>query len=226
VWQELLNKAEAERAVLCKHLDGQALFLAVLRMYAAIHRELRDSLLPEEQPDEFREQRRRKRHPSTEDENKTPKTSKPTPGPRDPRVRSHEVVQLRNYFAPLRATEMEVERTPTEETSNTENTEVQQQQSPSKSGRPPPIVLTSTTNLIQLQRQITKFTTGNFEFRNTRNGTRIVTKEMADFSAFKKCQERTNFSWYSYFPESENPLKAVIRHFPSTPRLRIFQTDW
>jgi hypothetical protein len=48
VWQELLTKAEAERAVLCKHLDGKALFLAVLRMYAAIHGELRDSLVTEE----------------------------------------------------------------------------------------------------------------------------------------------------------------------------------
>jgi hypothetical protein len=49
---------------------------------------------------------------------------------------------------------MEVERTPME-MSNVENIEVQQQ-SPSKSGRPPPIVLTSTTNIIQLQRKITK----------------------------------------------------------------------
>jgi hypothetical protein len=81
--QELLTKAEAERAVLCKHLDGKALFLAVLRMYAAIHRELRASLLTEEQQTEdFREQRRRKRN-SSEEEIKKTKTSKPTPGPRD-----------------------------------------------------------------------------------------------------------------------------------------------
>jgi hypothetical protein len=84
---------------------------------------------------------------------------------------------------------MEVERTPTEETSNEENIEVQKQ-SPSKSGRPPPIVLTSTTNLIQLQRQITKITTSNSEFRNTRSGTRIVTKQMADFSAINKYLEK------------------------------------
>jgi hypothetical protein len=89
---------------------------------------------------------------------------------------------------------MEVERTPTEETSNEENIEVQQQ-SPRKSGRPPPIVLTSTTNLIQLQRKFTKITTGNFEFRNTRNGTRIVTKEMSDFSTIKKYLERSNLAY-------------------------------
>jgi hypothetical protein len=115
-------------------------------------------------------------------------------------------VQVKNYFAPLRAVEMDEERTTKEETSIVEDIEVQQP-SPSNSGRPPPIVLTSITNFIQMQRQITKITTGNFEFRNTRNGTRIVTKEMADFSAVKKCLERTNLPYYPYFPKSENPVK-------------------
>jgi hypothetical protein len=59
-------KAEAERIVLSKHLDGKALFTAVLRLYAATHRELRETLLPEgkDTPEGFREQRRRKRNPS------------------------------------------------------------------------------------------------------------------------------------------------------------------
>jgi hypothetical protein len=85
VWQELISKAEAERAVLCKHLDGTALFLAILRMHSALHRELCVSLLPEEQQtEEFREQGRRKLNPS-EEENKKSKTSKPTSETRDPR---------------------------------------------------------------------------------------------------------------------------------------------
>jgi hypothetical protein len=105
VWQELLSKAEGERAVLCKHLDGNALLLAILRMYAAIHRELRDSLVTEEQQtEEFREQRRRKRNPS-EDESKKSKTSKPTPGPRDPRIQPQpvatpKVVPTNNFVSP------------------------------------------------------------------------------------------------------------------------------
>jgi hypothetical protein len=48
VWKGLTAKVEAERAVLCKHLDGKALFTAMLHMYANLHRELRDSLLPKE----------------------------------------------------------------------------------------------------------------------------------------------------------------------------------
>jgi hypothetical protein len=75
-----------------------------------------------------------------------------------------------------------------EETTN-EPGEEQRQPSDNNSGRPPPIVLTSTTNLMQLQGKVKGIDTGSFEFRNTRNGTRIIRKEMADFSAIKKFLE-------------------------------------
>jgi hypothetical protein len=76
VWKELIMKAEAERIVLSKHLDGKALFTAVLRLYAETHRELRETLLPEgkDTPEEVCEQRRRKRNPS-EDHAKKSKPS-------------------------------------------------------------------------------------------------------------------------------------------------------
>jgi hypothetical protein len=50
---------------------------------------------------------------------------------------------------------------------------------PGKTGRPPPIMITSATNLIQLQKQLKGVVKDNFEFRRTRNGPRIVTKTMA-----------------------------------------------
>jgi hypothetical protein len=95
---ELISRAEAERTVLCKHLDGKAIFTAILSLYAAIHRDMRDSLLPEQKdsPEEFREQRRRKRNPSDEQAKK----SKPTPGPRDPRIRTQGEVPTTNFFRP------------------------------------------------------------------------------------------------------------------------------
>jgi hypothetical protein len=69
-WKEITTRAEAERAVLCKHLEGKALFAAILRLYATTHTELRGALLPlqeqVEPTEEFREQRRRKRNPSDE----------------------------------------------------------------------------------------------------------------------------------------------------------------
>jgi hypothetical protein len=87
-----------------------------------------------------------------------------------------------------------------------------QQESASKSGRPPPIVLTSTTNLIHLQRKVKGFTSDSFEFRNTGTRTRIVTKEMANFSAIKAYLESNKLSYYTFFAKSEKPIKAVIRH--------------
>jgi hypothetical protein len=96
---------------------------------------MRDSLLPEQKdsPEEFREQRRRKRNPSEEQAKK----SKPTPGPRDPRIRTQCEVPTRNFFESLRASGMDV----AEETTDQPNEE-QPQPSSGKSGRRPPIVLT------------------------------------------------------------------------------------
>jgi hypothetical protein len=57
VWKELVTKSVVERRVLCKHLEGKALFTVMLRMYAAILRELREFLLPvlQQSSEEFRE---------------------------------------------------------------------------------------------------------------------------------------------------------------------------
>jgi hypothetical protein len=84
-------------------------------------------------------------------------------------------VVTRNYFAPLRTAEMDTDTSGTEVMPHEEAV-------PGKTGRPPPIVLTSATNLIHLQKQMKRVLKDNFEFRSTRNGTRIITKTMADFS--------------------------------------------
>jgi hypothetical protein len=47
---------------------------------------------------------------------------------------------------------------------------------PGKAGRPPPIILTAKTNLIQLKKQLQNMGKADFEFRNTRNGTRVINK--------------------------------------------------
>jgi hypothetical protein len=87
----------------------------------------------------------------------------------------------------------------------------QQQEPPSQAGRPPPIVLTTQTNLIQLQKQLTELVKGNFEFRNTRNRIRIVTKEMADFSAIKSHFDTKGMSYFTFYLKSQKPVKVVIR---------------
>jgi hypothetical protein len=76
-------------------------------------------------------------------------------------------------------------------------------------------VLTTEINLIKLQKHIRDIVTGNFEFCNTRSGTKIVTKEMADFSGIQKYLDNINISYFTFYPKSEKPIKAVVRHLPS-----------
>jgi hypothetical protein len=120
-------------------------------------------------------------------------------------------VATRNFFAPMRATNMDTD------TSGAEVTTVEEAV-PGKAGRPPPITLTATTNLIQLQRQLKNVAKDDFELRNTKNGTRVITKSMTDFEAVKYYFSTHNLSFYSFFPKSLKPVKAVLRHLPlNTP---------
>jgi hypothetical protein len=84
-----------------------------------------------------------------------------------------------------------------------------------KSGRPPPIFLTSAVNLIHLQKQVKSVLKQDFEFRTTRNGTKIITRDMADFQSIIFHLDTIKLSYYTLFPKSEKPIKAVIRHFPT-----------
>jgi hypothetical protein len=191
----------------------------MLRLYAALHRELRDSVLPvpaeHKSTEEFREQRRRKRNPS-DDNAKKPKTGVPTPESSDPRLRPKGEVPTRNFFAPLRTAEMDLEVTQVEGTSESPTSETQQTSS-SKAGRPL-IILTSAINLIQLQRHIRDMVQGEFEFRNTRSGTRIITKEMEDFSTIRKYLEGKNFPISLSSTNPKNLSRQWIRHLPlNTP---------
>jgi hypothetical protein len=36
-WKSIITQSEEERIVLCEHLEGQALFSGLLRLYAATH---------------------------------------------------------------------------------------------------------------------------------------------------------------------------------------------
>jgi hypothetical protein len=137
--------------------------------------------------DGFREQRRRKRNNSEEmrqsrNKKDAPQAAKTTHVPKT-------AAATRNYFAPLRTAQMDTEEKNTEG----ENSVEEHQQAPSLvAGRPPRIVLTSTANLILLQKQLKGLVKGNFEFQSTRNRTRVITKEMADYSAIRAYFESIN----------------------------------
>jgi hypothetical protein len=85
---------------------------------------------------------------------------------------------------------------------------------PGTAGRPSPIVLTSSTNLIQLQKQLKNVAKDDFEFRNTKNGTRAITKEHDGFRSRQILLFNSTCHFTPFFPKSLKPVKAVLRRLP------------
>jgi hypothetical protein len=76
----------------------------------------------------------------------------------------------------------------------------------------------SAANLIQLQKQLKGVVRQSFEFRKTKNGTRVVTKDMVDYQAVKTFFNDHTLSYYTFYPKAEKPITAVIRYLPiNTP---------
>jgi hypothetical protein len=68
-------------------------------------------------------------------------------------------VLTHNFFGPLRTTDMDME------TTGAQNA-LPEQEAPRKPSRPPPIVMTSTINLIRLQSDLKDHIKREYEFRN------------------------------------------------------------
>jgi hypothetical protein len=155
--------------------------------------------------DGFREQRRRKRSNTSDDELATHKKVNPQASTLPAKKQAE--VAIKNYYAPLRTVEMDAE-----DVGDSPAPEEEQQQK--TTGRPPPIVMTSATNLINLQNSLKGVVKGNYEFRSTRNGTRVVTREMADYCAIRAYFDTQKLNYFTFYAKSEKPIKAVIRHLP------------
>jgi hypothetical protein len=166
VWVRTVDAAKRDKLSLSKILKGKSFYSAVYGTYSVTLNELKAILQgsakkstsqqaegipaanspPVEAKDEgFREQRRRKRRSSSEDETTRQRGPKKTA----PQVERQTQKAERNFFAPLRTEEMEAE----EKAEDGQDSEEQQQRS-AGSGRPPPIVLTSAVNLIQMQKTL------------------------------------------------------------------------
>jgi hypothetical protein len=63
--------------------------------------------------------------------------------------------------------------------------------------------------LIQLQKQIKAVAKQSFEWRTTRIGSRVTTKDMVDYLAVKANFDSTNISYFTFYPKSLKPIKAV-----------------
>jgi hypothetical protein len=203
-WKRLIDKAENEKNVLCKHVNRKALFTGMLRLYAAIHRELKDSLLPkcdQEKEEEAPHSRRRKRNSNHDDGSSNRKMqgtdkSRPLPLYQKPRP-----VVTKNFFAPLRAAPMEGAEVCDERSSSNDN--------PDK-GRPPPLVLSSEANILSLQKDLKTVVTGEFFFRNTASGTRITTKSMADYKATQNLLSQRGLTYFTFYTKGDKPVKLSL----------------
>jgi hypothetical protein len=154
-----------------RELTVNTLFSAIYVMYTVTLKELKAALKVNAQAgqsgavnktsfestvqdDDFQQVKRRWRHIS----NDTSETGKKSAVKQPPKT-----VPTRNFFAPLRTNGMDTE------TTGAENT-LQEKEASRKSGGPPPLVMTSTANLIGIQSDLKVNVTGEHEFRNTQNG--------------------------------------------------------
>jgi hypothetical protein len=146
----------------------------------------------------FQEVRSRKRHSTAEAARSPKKAAVPTPVQ----------VPTKNFFAPLRTAQLDTDASDAQPSA-------EEAAAPAKTAMPPPIVLTSAGKLIQLQKELKGVARQIFELRNTKSGTRIVTKDMVDYQAVKALFIENSLAFFTFFPKSEKPVKAVLRHLPS-----------
>jgi hypothetical protein len=99
---------------------------------------------------------------------------------------------------------------------------IQQQQKPGPKGvgRPPPIILTTFVNSMKFQREVRTFIKVAFELRITRNGMKVVTREVTYYSGIMSHLDANKIPYYTFQPKSK-PVKVVINSCPGTPLLKI-----
>jgi hypothetical protein len=164
-WAAVVNSAEENTATFCKAINGKPLFCVLHGIYTVSLSKIKTTLKKtapgqrkettntagpsSPQDDGFQEVRRRKRQSTGETERMNKKPVPATLAPKE--------VPTQNFFATLLTTNMETESSRAE-VSSEEDVALQ------NTGRPPPIILTTTTNLIHLQRHLKNMTKDDFEF--------------------------------------------------------------
>jgi len=90
-------------------------------------------------------------------------------------------------------------------------------------GRPPPIIITVLLNLMKFQGGLKPIVKGMFEFRATRNGIKVVTKVMANYSTLRHHLDTSKIPYYTFHPKSLKPVNATCQGiYPQ----RIFQMNY
>jgi hypothetical protein len=214
-WTSIVNSSEENRANFCKTRDEKPLFCSLYGMYRVILNELmavinvsshkeqssavnKTSVESTVQDDDVWEVKRFKKRIC----NYTSQTAKKSTSPN---IRSCQAASESSVNSQISSHLSEL---------LTWTRRLLEQDTLRKSGRPPSIMMTSTTILIRLQGALNEQVKGEHKFRNTRKGTRIISNERAVYSAMKSYMEKNNLHYFTFFSNSEKPIKAVIHHFP------------
>jgi hypothetical protein len=78
----------------------------------------------------------------------------------------------------------------------------------------PPVTIRVSLNLLNFQGELKPIIKDTFEFRTTRNGIKVVTKDTANYSALMRYFVASKIPYYTFHPKSLKSAKAVIRHLP------------
>jgi hypothetical protein len=108
------------------------------------------------QDDDFNEVKRRKRLISNDTSQTAKNSTKPVPTSAGVML-PPKTVLTRNFFVPHRSIDVDMENTEAENI-------LPEQEAPRKAGWPPPIMMTSTTNLIRPQSDLKHHIKGEYEF--------------------------------------------------------------
>jgi hypothetical protein len=174
-WAAIVNLAEGDHESYFAALCGTQLFSTLYGTYTVTLNELRSLVKVSNQAGQamqvegFKEVRRRKRH-STGEAAQTPKKV----------TTEQQAVELstRNFFAPLRTALMDTDASDAQSSA-------EEAAEPKKTARPHPIILTCAANLMQMQKNLKSVARQNFELRNIKSATRVVTKDMVDYQAVR-----------------------------------------
>jgi hypothetical protein len=158
------------------------------------------------QDENYQEVRRCKGHISKNTSQTAKKSNNPVPTSAAVRTLPKAVL-THNILARVRTSDMDTETFEEEKT-------LLELKAPRKPGRPPPIMMTNTTNNIQLQINLEDNVKGEYKFRSAQNRACILKTELADYSAMISYLEKNNLHYFTFSPNSEKPIKAVICHLP------------
>jgi hypothetical protein len=174
----IVNRVEENRANFCTGVDGKPLFRALNGMYTVTLKETKGIIMVSAragqsgavnktsvksiaQDNDFQQVKRRKRHISKDTLQTAKKSNKQVPTSAADKL-PPKAVSSGNFFTPLRTSVVDTE------TIGVGNT-LSEQKAPRKPGRPSPIMMTSTTNLIRLQSDLKDHVEGEYDFRKIRN---------------------------------------------------------